>query len=269
MNHQPFAGQTLQTRDLPGYSLAETVYPAAWKMPRHEHEAAYFSLVLQGGYDESYGAKTRSCQPASLVFHPPGENHAVVFHQERVRIFRVQVKPSLLTRIRECTTLLDSPAAFDGGPPAQLATRLYHETQARDAVAPLAIEALVLEVLTAAARQQETTTDTRLPHWLARSRELLHEHCHNELTLSEVATRVGVHPVYLARVFRQHFHCSVGEYVRRLRIERACQQMAETDAALVDIAHAVGFYDQSHFTRTFKRMTGMTPAEFRAARKRS
>lgn len=267
MKRQPFAGQTIQTRELTDYSLAETVYPAQWKMPRHEHEAAYFSLVLQGGYDESYGAQTRSCQPASLVFHPPGEDHAVVFHQERVRIFRVQVKPSLLARVRECTAILDSPSAFDGGPPAQLATRLYHEAQARDAVAPLAMEALVLEVLTAAARQQEPKSDTRMPNWLARTRDLLHEHCHDELTLSDVATLVGVHPVYLARVFRQHFHCSVGEYVRRLRIEHACQQMMRTEATLVEIAHAVGFYDQSHFTRTFKRFVGLTPAEFRAASK--
>jgi AraC family transcriptional regulator len=266
--HQSFAGQTLRTRELPDYSLAETVYPAGWEMPRHEHDAAYFSLVLQGGYDESYGARSRSCQPASLVFHPPGEDHAVVFHQERVRIFRVQVKTPFLARVRECTTILDSPSAFDGGATAQLATRLYHEAQARDAVAPLAIEALVLEVLTAAARQQETTTDARLPIWLARARDLLHEYCHDEWTLSEVARTVGVHPIYLARIFRQHFHCSVGEYVRRLRIEHACQQMMKTEASLVEIAHAVGFYDQSHFTRTFKRITGMTPAEFRTARQR-
>jgi AraC family transcriptional regulator len=136
-------------------------------------------------------------------------------------------------------------------------------------VATLAIEALVLEVLTAATRQQETKTEPRLPNWLACVRDLLHEHCHDELTLSEIAATVGVHPVYLARVFRQHFHCSVGEYVRRLRIEYACQQMMKTEASLVEIAHAVGFYDQSHFTRTFKRMTGMTPAEFRAARKQN
>lgn len=267
MKRQPFAGQTIQSRELMGYSLAETLYPAHWKMPRHEHEAAYFSLVLQGGYDESYGAQTRSCQPASLVFHPPGEDHAVVFHQERVRIFRVQMNNAFLERVRECSPILDAPSAFDGGTTAQLATRLYHEAQARDTVAPLAIEALVLEVLTAAARQQEVKADTHLPRWLMRTRELLHEHCHDELTLSAVAATVGVHPVYLARVFRQHFHCSVGEYVRRLRVEQACQQMMQTDASLVEIAHAVGFYDQSHFTRTFKRHTGMTPAEFRTARK--
>jgi tricorn protease len=45
--HQPFAGQTLQSRDFTGYALAETVYPAAWKMPRHEHEAAYLPSLVR------------------------------------------------------------------------------------------------------------------------------------------------------------------------------------------------------------------------------
>ncbi len=266
LRHQPFAGQTLNTRELANYSLAETLYPAGWKMPRHEHEHAYFSLVLQGGYDESYGAQRRSCQPASLVFHPPGEDHAVVFHRERVRIFRVQIQAPFLARVRDCATILDQPSAFEGGTTAQLATRLYHEAQARDAIAPLAIEALVLEVLTAATRH--ANRETRMPTWLVRAQEFLHEYCHDEVTLAEVAATVGVHPVYLARVFRQHFHCSVGEYVRRLRIETACRQMTQTEASLVEIAHAVGFYDQSHFTRTFKRITGLTPAEFRATRRK-
>lgn len=268
LRRQPFAGQMLQIRELPDYSLAETIYPAQWKMPRHEHEHAYFSLVLQGGYEESFGRQERSCQPASLVFHPPGEDHAVVFHQERVRIFRVQVKAPFLARVRDCSPILDHPAAFDGGATSQLATRLYHESRACDAVAALAIEALVLEVLTAATRQQNSKVETRLPHWLARARDLLHEHCHDELTLSEVAATVGVHPVYLARVFRQQFHCSVGEYVRRLRIESACRQIMQSEASLVEIAHAVGFYDQSHFTRTFKRIIGITPAEFRTTMKK-
>lgn len=263
LRHQPFAGQTIQTRELTEYSLAETVYPPDWKMPRHEHEHAYFSLVLQGGYDESFGRQERHCHPASLVFHPPGEDHAVIFHREQVRIFRVQIKAPFLERVRDCSTILDQPSAFDGGTTSQLATRLYHEAQARDAVASLAIEALVLELLTAATRQQDTKRETRLPTWLAQAQELLHAHCHDALTVAEIAATVGVHPVYLARVFRQHFHCSVGEYVRRLRLETACRQILHSEASLVEIAHAVGFYDQSHFTRTFKRTIGMTPAEYR------
>jgi AraC family transcriptional regulator len=48
-----------------------------------------------------------------------------------------------------------------------------------------------------------------------------------------------------------------------LRIEDACRRLATSDAPLVAIALDAGFADQSHFAKTFKRQTGMTPAEYR------
>jgi AraC family transcriptional regulator len=69
----------------------------------------------------------------------------------------------------------------------------------------------------------------------------------------------------LERPYRGHgrHECTVGEYVRRLRVEYACRQFARTGAPLVDIALAAGFCEQSQLTRTFKRVTGFTPAEYR------
>ncbi|HEY0098454.1 MAG TPA: helix-turn-helix transcriptional regulator, partial [Pyrinomonadaceae bacterium] len=86
-----------------------------------------------------------------------------------------------------------------------------------------------------------------------------------QVTLAGVAGAVGVHPVYLAARFRKHYQCTVGEYVRRLRVEVACREVVRTDRALSEIAPSVGFYDQSHFTNVFRRHTGMTPAQYRAA----
>jgi AraC-like DNA-binding protein len=51
-------------------------------------------------------------------------------------------------------------------------------------------------------------------------------------------------------------YCTVGEYVRRLRIEFACQQISHTDTSLPDTAVAAGFYDQSQFSRAFKQVVG-------------
>lgn len=262
-----FAGEKLQHRELAGFALGETVYPAGLRMPRHGHEPAYITLVLQGGYDESVGAVTRNCKPSTLVFHPAGEEHAITFQHEPVRIFRLEAKPAWLTRVREHSNLFDAPAAFACGPPAQLALRLYRESHANDAAAPLAIEGLVLEILAAATRQTAQSiprASSPPPRWLQHARELLQEQWAETPALSAIAREVGVHSVSLARAFRHHFQCSIGDYVRRLRIEHACRQIAQTNAPLIEIAHAVGFYDQSHFSRTFKRYTGLTPAEYRA-----
>lgn len=53
--------------------------------------------------------------------------------------------------------------------------------------------------------------------------------------------------------------------MRRLRIESTCRELATSEAPIVEIALAAGFCDQSHFTRTFKRLTGIAPSQYREA----
>jgi AraC family transcriptional regulator len=91
----------------------------------------------------------------------------------------------------------------------------------------------------------------------------VHDRFNDPLSLEAIAAAVGVHPSHLARVFRQQHQCTVGEYVRRLRLEFACHHLTTSDTPLAEIALAAGFADQSHFTKTFRRHIGTPPAQFR------
>jgi AraC family transcriptional regulator len=233
-------------------------------MPRHTHELAHISIVLRGAYAERYGRRERLAEPSILVIHPPDEDHSVTFKSAGAHVFSIHLKPLWLERVRDYSEILDSPADFCGGYPASLALRLYREFCQMDAVAPLMIESLALEIIAAATRRARPASE-QTPRWLEQARELLHATFTGPVTLAAVGAAVGVHPVYLAAQFRQHYHCTVGEYVRRLRIEAACREVSASDAPLSEIASANGFYDQSHFTNVFKRHTGMTPAQYRAA----
>ena len=103
------------------------------------------------------------------------------------------------------------------------------------------------------------------PRWLDEARDRIHVELAARPSLTGLAESVGVHPVTLARAFRRAFGCTVGEYVRRLRIERAARQLADTDLSLAEIALAEGFSDQSHFSNLFRRHTGLSPFQFRRA----
>jgi AraC family transcriptional regulator len=103
--------------------------------------------------------------------------------------------------------------------------------------------------------------------WLEKARAILEQEFAEQPTLSSIAAKVGVHPVHLAREFRRRYGSSVGEYVRKLRLEFACHQLVMSDDPPVKIATAAGFVDQSHFSRTFKRFLGITPGKYRAALK--
>jgi AraC-like DNA-binding protein len=83
------------------------------------------------------------------------------------------------------------------------------------------------------------------------------------LSLAEIAGAAGVHRVHLSREFRRYFSTTVGEFLRRKRIEHACHLVSTSNTALAEIAMTCGFSDQSHFSATFRRQVGLTPARFR------
>jgi AraC family transcriptional regulator len=261
---RPVFGKETRKLELADFTLVESLYPPSSMMPRHSHDLAHISIVLQGTYTEHFGRKHRLGEPSVLVVHPPDEDHLVTFHNAGARIFSIHVKPQWLERVRDYSKALESPADFRGGCPAWLAVRLYHEFREMDQVSPLMIESLALEIIATISRRARPA-EHKAPPWLAEVREMLHAWRSEDVTFSSIADRVGAHPVYLARLFRKHYHCTIGEYVRRLRVEAACHEISESDTPLSEIASLVGFYDQSHLTNTFKRLTGMTPAEYRRA----
>jgi AraC family transcriptional regulator len=125
----------------------------------------------------------------------------------------------------------------------------------------LGLEALCLELVGAFAGRP--VTERRPPGWLVRARELLHDRSQDELTMAAIAAEAGVHPVYLARVFRRFFGETPAEYVRRCRVERAAQLVRGSARPLAEIAVGCGFVDQSHFTRAFGRTFGTSPGAYR------
>jgi AraC family transcriptional regulator len=133
-----------------------------------------------------------------------------------------------------------------------------------DPVTRLALEGAAFELLAILGRLKFD----RRPMWLKRARDLLHDGFSTPLTLRTISEEVAVHPVHLARTFRRHFGVSVGEYVRRLRVEHAKVLLGSTNHKLSVIAQAAGFADEPHFSRVFRRITGMTPGYFRTSLKK-
>jgi AraC family transcriptional regulator len=255
-----YFGAVTQRLEVGGLLLSETWHVPHARIPLHAHQHAYLCLVRQGNYSETYGDKTRSCRPLTLAYHPAEEVHSEQVRDTGVRSFIVELSAAWAQRFHECAPALRNPAAAQGGAPAFLGMRLYREFRLMDAVSPLVIEGLVLEILAELVR---LTAPPRLPPWLLHARDLLHDRFQENLGLAEIAAAVGVHPVYLASMFRQHFHQTIGDHHRQIRVDFACQQLARGRMPLAEIALAAGFVDQSHFARVFKRYLGMTPGTYR------
>ncbi len=259
-------GNVLSNASVAGLTLTETSYAPSLKLPKHAHEQAYFCFVLEGSFTEVYCRRSRSCHPSTLVFHPAGETHSDFFHSNS-RCFNLQMNVAWMERVSAETKILTSPADFYSGSLIQLTRRLFSEFCNGDAFSRLIIEALALEILAEASRHsvKRAPHAAVAPRWLEQARELLHEQFCEHLSQTEIAELVGVHPVHLAREFHRFYRCTIGEYLRRLRVEFACLQLSASDIPLIEIALAAGFFDQSHFARTFKTLVGTTPNQYRIA----
>lgn len=257
-----FLGQTLQAHDLSGFRLTETTYAPGLRLPRHAHELAKYCFVLAGSFTETVGQRSAERQPLALIFHPSDTTHEEA-HTTAGHHFLIEIDHRWLARAREYSAVLDQPLDLSGSASIGLATRLFDEFKHLDGLSPLAMEGLILELMAETSRHSLGTIDRRPPPWLKQVDELLHARFADNVALSELAAAVGVHTVHLARVFRRFYGCSIGDYLRQLRVEFASRELATTDVPLADIAAAAGFADQSHFSRTFKQHTRLQPTEFR------
>jgi AraC family transcriptional regulator len=256
-------GAILNTQRVAELTITETAYAPQVKLAKHSHEQACFCLVLQGTYTEIYQQKTLTCEPFSLVYRPAGEMHSDYFSNVRVRCFIIEFENRWLDRVLTYAAGFDGPQTFQQNSLVWLAVKLRKEIKRMDAVTPLSIEGLMLEMMAEASRHHGKSSGRGIPPWLKQVREILQEHSTERLTLSSLAEFVGVHPVYLACAFRRHYHCTIGDYVRQLRIELACRELAVANTPLTQVALSAGFADQSQFARTFKRVVGLTPTEYR------
>lgn len=105
-----------------------------------------------------------------------------------------------------------------------------------------------------------------VPDWAKELKEIIQDQIDTNLTLSlkEISYSLNVHPSYLSREFSKYFdNLSFGDYIRKLRIEKAIDLLKDPNYSLAEIAYLTGFSDQSHFNRIFKSQTGKTPAIFR------
>jgi AraC family transcriptional regulator len=255
--------------DMGAAFLSELRQPGSRSMPRHEHALGYVTVVLQGNYLEGDHGRLDELAPLTAVFNPVGVTHSTTIGPAGASLFTIEFRREALHAL---DLQLPEEITVDRGNGALLwpGLRLYSafKGQTADSCMPEGgilqaeiLEAQVLEMLAAITGFHRP--EKSVPRWFSRVKERLHDSFRDRFRMCDLAHEAGVHPVHLARVFRQIERCTPGEYQQRLQVRAACELLRDVEWPLAAIAAECGFADQSHFTRVFRRFSGTTPARFR------
>jgi AraC family transcriptional regulator len=234
-----------------GVRIGEVRYATARVCRKHNHERAFFSLLVSGAYAEEFAGGNIASNQGQVTFHASDTVH-------RDRIDAVNTRVFIIELMDESPLRCGPQPALGAPETSWLARRLYHHFVQGTLDGDL-LEGTLLEMQSPAAPQEELSR----PSWLGKVIDLLHSEFRRPISLLEIAATIGVHPAYLSRRFRRNYAISVGEYLNRLRVNHAQRRLRDFEVSLSGIALDAGFADQSHFTRVFRDATGTTPGLFR------
>ena len=243
--------------------LVEHNWPADVRTIGEHRHAAHICFLAYGAIEERRGDASVWRVAPSVRVSPPGDAHACCYGNVGGRC--LVIEPLAMLGGDDRVPIPHEPTIIQDGRMVELAARVYDEMRADSphSVSGLVIESIALEVLAQSARWARRRADRRPPGWLARLQEFLASDLAIVPDLSTLATLAGVHRVHVARAFRDHLGSTVGDYVRRLRVRRACELLTGTLLPVTEVAMRAGFFDQSHMTRVMKRFLGLTPAALR------
>ena len=236
------------------------------EVPLHTHENAHFLFVVMGEYEAMVKVKKQSFSTSSMLYYPAGTTHRDHFYTQGERRFMtVSLTSETTKKLSKEINFIDYSTDFNCAEISWLGKRICRELQTPDSLSAIVMDAMANELLVYSARNLDKSE--KPPAWLRKAYELINDCCTESITIAEIAAIVGVHSIHLARTFRRFFNCSPGEYLRKCRIELATNLLLNSKKTLVDIALITGFSDQTQFTQSFKKGTGMTPAQFRQMHK--
>lgn len=270
-------GATMVTRgaeargsvDAGPFRVSIATFEPGLSLPSHFHEWACVSVLLEGRFEQRFPGRSCDCPPGVVLAKPPGERHVDRWFDAWSRHLIIEIDPERHAELGASRPVAEQVLHIGEVGAETIAWAAWRELADADSVTPIAVEGLVLQLL--ARIQRRTLVDPEraaAPAWLDSVRDYLHANYRSAVAMADLSAVAGVHPDHVSRVFASIFDVTIGDYVRKLRVEAAAAWLATSEHSISAIAHRTGFSDQSHLTRVFKRTMGVTPGRYRADQRR-
>lgn len=255
----------------------------------HWHRYYEIGLCAEGGGTFQYATKTYDARPGDVFVTNNYETHVAVTRQRQKYIFLIFLPafisasgaPGQGLSVQYLETFQYNPLNFDNRIPGETedaeeirrlmleALSAYGEKgEDRQMRVDILVRRILLRLRSVYAKTASAKAQIRISPKLLSAQEYINANYTQPLTVEEVARVCGMYPSYFRHVFKETFQVSFKEYVTQLRVAQAQLALSGAEASVSHIIEELGYTNATQFYHTFRRYTGMTPAEYRKARRR-
>lgn len=251
-----YLGQTRKSMECDSMKFSQTFHGNNSRTKTHRHENQYFSMLLNGVYLEKNEISETRVLPGDALFRPEGYVHQNYFTDKDVHCFNVEFGKEWMRKYDSDFKFPQQMLHFKAGITPFLVRMLvgFMKGGQTDLVEETVADFLL--------RVDEKTVKLRQP-WLEKLLDILKNELEIFHSLHSLSERVAVHPIYMARAFKQNTGMTIGQYQLKMKLANAFHLLVNSSTPVSEISHLNGFYDDPHFINSFKSRYRISPHQFR------
>ncbi len=250
-------GKKLQANENSLFHLCITDYDPFKVIDKHYHDNAYVSILINGHYMERDKGQSHAIQAGDVLLRPAGYTHQNEFRQAGGKCFNIEFKAGWEKEFEMPLQLPDKFHHYPAGAFPSLYKLLVNFRSG-------GTEDLGFELISDWLFELNQVSLARgTQPWIDQVTGILDNELEVFHSLDALSGRVNVHPVYMARAFKERKGVTIGEYQLKVKVSRALFLLLHSDLSISDIAFRNGFYDDPHFVRSFKSVYKIAPQKFR------
>ena len=257
MKQSKFLGKTSETFDFDSYILSLVDFNTTSYEDWHYHENTHLSLVLQGGSRESRKNEDFQLTAGKIILYNEGETHCNKYTVLPSKHLILEFKKDFFNK-RTLESKHFTKTNVQNIDVNLALLNIYNELLLNDLYSSNTIDFSLNQLL------ESDEKSSYIPIWVKEMKDIIEDRWDEFISLNELAVIFNVHPVTISKYFRKHYKCTLGDYMRKVKIEKAFSFLIETNISISEISDICGFSDQSHMIKIFKAYIGFLPNQIRS-----
>jgi YesN/AraC family two-component response regulator len=200
------------------------------------------------------------CAPGLLLLYPAHELHRNTDYVSNSESFSIEFENDWCEKFEINNQESNTSNIINNPIVKHKIVEIMREVKELDDQSSLSLETTILDILSSLTHDK---TENKRPSWITHLYELLHDESNTNWSLALLSEKLNVHPVTISKYFPKYFQTNIGDYIRKIKTEKSLTDLSKKSIALEEIAVKYGFVDNAHFTRVFKKHTGITPSQYR------